>query len=113
MGEQQIYCNVTECFFNQPLEEPHTKKGRPGFSAIGGTDQYRGFCGNSGIEMRYEVFRSPTDMKQKVAYCSSFFTEYSNANDYVVVEPNHLNARYLIAHTILLSAGGRMVNAAS
>lgn len=74
MGEQKVYCNVTKCFFNQPLEEPHTKKGRPGFTPIGGTDKYVGICGRSGPEIRYKVFRSPTDLKQRVAYCDSFVT---------------------------------------
>ena len=85
MGEQRIYCNVTECFFNRPLEEPHTKKGRPGFTPIGGTDKYVGMCGRSGLEMRYKVFISPTSMKQKIAYCGGFITEvdveYSKSTD--------------------------------
>ena len=69
---KRIYCNITECFFNRPLDEVHTKKGRPGFTPlVASMDEYVGFCVRGGIEVTYGVFTSPGKRVQKIAYCES------------------------------------------
>ena len=72
----KIYCNITECFFNQLLDEPHQKEGRPGFTPLPGTGLFRGVCGReAGIDLKYRVYTSSTSLQQKVAECASYSEE--------------------------------------
>ena len=75
MSNEKIYCNVTECFFNKPLAETHTKKRRPGFTPlVDSMDEYVGSCARDGIQVAYGEFRSPSKRIQRVAYCQSYDT---------------------------------------
>ena len=75
MGNEKIYCNVTECFFNKTLAEKHTKKRRPGFTPlVDSLDEYAGVCVRDGIQVAYGEFHSPSKRIQRVAYCESFLT---------------------------------------
>ena len=80
---KRIYCNVTECFFNKPLDEKHTKKRRPGFTPlVDSMDEYVGSCVRDGIQVAYGTFRSPGKRIQKVAICQSMSTgEYIRSTD--------------------------------
>ncbi len=71
----EIYCNITECFFNRPLDEPHQKEGRPGFTPLAGTGIFRGTCGKASINIRQKRFLSSTRQLQSLAICEDYSTE--------------------------------------
>jgi hypothetical protein len=71
----EIYCNIEECFFNQRLLEPHQKPGRPGFTPLPGTGQFKGKCILPGIQLQYSSFRSSTNQVMRLSRCSSYSLE--------------------------------------
>lgn len=75
MSDKKVFCNVSECFFNVALEEVHLKKGRPGFTPLPGTDEYRGECSLDRIKVAFRRFRSSTNMAEKVPFCASYTEE--------------------------------------
>ena len=47
-----VYCNIQDCINWLPLNEIHLMKNKPGFTPIGTTNQYRGRCSFSNIEIK-------------------------------------------------------------
>lgn len=72
---KEIYCNLTQCFFNRPLGEPHQKEGRPGFIPLAGTGIFKGICGKSNIRIKQKRYLSSTRQLQSLAICDDFSIE--------------------------------------
>lgn len=76
MADNKIFCNITECFFNQLLDEVHQKEGRPGFTPLPGTGLFKGMCTReAGIDVEYHAYMSITNLKQQVPECASYSEE--------------------------------------
>ena len=71
-----VYCNIQDCINWLPLNEIHLMKNKPGFSPIGTTNQYRGRCSFSNIEIKSTLARGP-NTKQLLAICNSYNSEES------------------------------------
>ena len=69
-----VYCNITECKNWLPLTEIKHMEHSPGFTPIGKTDEYTGYCAFKSIKIESTTARSQ-HTKQVLAVCGSYNLE--------------------------------------
>jgi len=83
-----VYCNISECGFNQKLEEPHQRKYGVGYVPIGNMSQYSGKCVFDVIRIRTSTVQT-SQTKHIVPVCDTFSEDETALS---VLEGEHMVA---------------------
>ena len=67
----KVYCNISECVFNKPLEKPHQRSYGRSYTPIGTTGQYSGTCGRKTFQVKAATVHT-SQTKHILPQCASF-----------------------------------------
>jgi len=73
-----VYCKISECVFNEKLEEAHQRQYGRSYTPIGTMGQYSGKCGRKTFQVEAATVRS-SQTKHVIPQCASFTTSEADA----------------------------------
>ena len=66
-----VYCSISECVFNQPLEESHQRSYGKSYTPIGTMGQYSGTCGRKTFQVEAATVHT-SQTKHILPQCANF-----------------------------------------
>jgi len=67
-----VYCNVSECVYRVPIDEPVQQEFGRGYVPIDGLGVYKGRCGLGSVSIYPRTVKSATGLRKVLSICSNF-----------------------------------------